>query len=247
MKQLKERVVLAFFCLSVICVGGTQAIAEGISKKQGDEILKELKTIRTLLQHNNNIVQQQKAVAIPEKVEVSINAGASLGKNDAPLVLVEFTDYQCPFCKRFYDNTFPELKKQYIDSGKLRFISRNLPLKFHKNAESAALAAACANDQNKYWKMRKFLFSDPNKLEPDNITIYAKQSGLNMESFNTCMTKRLHSQTIQKDIAAARAVGVSGTPSFVLAKNDGDIVEGEKIIGAQPFSILNDKIQRLLK
>lgn len=231
--------------LTVFAVLPTQA--EGMTKEQGDAILKELKSIRALLQKGPNQARQPVAPPAPARVKVSITEGVADGSEKAPLVLVEFTDYQCPFCKRFYDATFFELKKKYIDTGKLRFVSRNLPLPFHKNAESAALAAACADDQGKYWQMRKSIFADSQLLQVENLTTYAKENGLDVGQFETCMTEKIHLKKIQKDIEDAHAIGITGTPSFVLATSGGDIVEGEKIVGALPLATFEAKIEALLK
>ena len=222
------------------------AQAEGMTKEQGDAILKELQSIRTLLQQGPK-VRQQRPPAAPVRVKVSSTDGVSDGNPKAPLILVEFTDYECPFCKRFYDTTFADIKKKYIDTGKVRFISRNLPLPFHKNAENAALAAVCAGDQGKYWQMRKSIFGNPKEMQAEHLSAYAKDNGLNVKRFDTCMTKKTHTVKIKKDLADAQAIGITGTPSFVLAKSGGDIVEGEKIIGAQLFATFEAKIEALLK
>lgn len=220
--------------------------AEGMTREQGDAILKELQTIRALLQQGPKQARQQKPSA-PARVKVSSTDGVSFGNPKAPLILVEFTDYECPFCKRFYDTTFAEIKKKYIDTGKLRFISRNLPLPFHKYAGNAALAAACAGDQGKYWQMRKSIFGNPKQMQMEHLSAYAKDNGLNVKQFDTCMTKKTHSAKIQKDVADAQAIGITGTPSFVLAKSDGHVVEGEKLIGALPLATFEAKIKALLK
>ena len=237
--------VVGFICFGL---AATPVLAEGMSKQQGDEILKELKSIRVLLEKNQNQAKQPpQAAEVLKRVKASTTEGVALGSKKAPLVLIEFTDYQCPYCKRFYDTTFAELKKNYIDTGKLRFISRNLPLPFHKHAEDAALAAACANDQGKYWQMRQSIFANPQQLQPENLSVYARDNGLSVKRFDMCMEKKTHIKKIQKDMADARAIGISGTPSFVLARNSGKIVEGEKVVGAQPFAAFSHHIESLLK
>ncbi len=221
--------------------------AEAMTREQGDAILKELQSIKALLQKDSQQAKQQREPAAPSRVKVSSTDGVSYGNPKAPLILVEFTDYECPFCKRFYDTTFAEIKKKYIDTGKLRFISRNLPLPFHKNAENAALAAACAGDQGKYWQMRKSIFGNPKQMQAEHLSAYARENGLNVKRFDTCMTEKTHAAKIQKDLADAQAIGITGTPSFVLANSGGDIVEGEKLIGALPLATFEAKIKALLK
>ena len=152
-----------------------------MSKELGEAILEELRQIRALLQQ-----QQQPPAPAPETAKVS-GAGFSIGKDDAPLTLVEFTDYQCPFCRKFHATVFERLKKEYIDTGKLRFVSRDLPLDFHSNAMAAANASRCAGDQNKFWEMRETLMAHADKLEPESINDYAKSTGLNMDQFRSCI------------------------------------------------------------
>jgi len=240
-------VMAAWFGLNVL--SASPAHAEGLSKVQGDAILQELRTIRVLLQRQQIQARQPQRPTRPAiRGKVSTKGSPYLGKKHAPVTLVEFTDYQCPFCKRFFDATFAQLKKEYIDTGKLRFVSRNLPLPFHPFAEGAALAAACAGDQgrSKYWKMRNILFTHSQALQADRIQGYAKDMGLNMKHFNACVESKKHLKKIQKDVADARALGISGTPSFLLAKGSGDVVEGEGLVGAQPFAVFDARIKALL-
>src|SRR5712692_8333967 len=133
----------------------------GISQEQADSIVTELKQIRQLLEKQQVQLarvmapQQPAPPPPPEKVQMSIGNGwYAIGRDDAPVTLVEFADYQCPYCKRFHTDAYAELKKNYIDTGKVRFVSRDLPLEFHPFAMKAAEAARCAGDQQKYWELR---------------------------------------------------------------------------------------------
>jgi len=144
--------------------------SSGISKELGEAILNELHQIRTLLEK-----QQPPAQAAPraETAKVS-SAGFALGRSDAPITIVEFADYQCPFCRQFHSAAYERLKKNYIDTGKVRFISRDLPLEIHSNASAAAQASRCAGDQEKFWPMRDMLISHADKLDPEAITALPK-------------------------------------------------------------------------
>src|SRR5262245_41431233 len=118
----------------------------GITQQQATEILNELRQIRMLLEK-----QAKPAGPPPEqitKARLNLEGVAMIGNKDAPITIVEFTDYQCPFCQRFHVTTFADLKKNYIDTGKVRFYSRDMPLDFHPNAMRAAQASRCAGDQN---------------------------------------------------------------------------------------------------
>ena len=166
-----------------------------------------------------------------------------LGKPDAPLTIVEFTDYQCPFCQRFHTTTFAELKKNWIETGKVRFISRDMPLDFHPNAMRAAEAARCAGDQKQFWRMRDVLGSNPAKLSAENIDGYAQGIALDMPTFRSCMELGRHRQEVESDVKLAQSIGVNGTPSFVIGKTTPEGVEGEVLVGALPLSAFEEKLK----
>ena len=180
------------------------------------------------------------------KVKVNIGGDPSLGSSKAKLVLVEFSDYECPFCARFYSQTLPAIKKEYIDTGKLRFVYKDFPLPFHKNAMKAASAAFCAGKQGKYFEMHNFLFENQRNL--DDVENFAKKIGLNMKKFRACMNDSATKKAVEGDIAQGRSIGVGGTPTFVLGRLvDGNTVEGEVIAGAVPFEVFRNRIEALLQ
>jgi protein-disulfide isomerase len=172
----------------------------------------------------------------------------SLGKADAPLVLVEFMDYECGYYKRFFEQTFPLLKRDYIDTGKLRFASRNMPVASHPQAEPAALAllGAAERTDEDFWKMRGWLLSNQRDLGPAALSRYADEAGLDRASLLAGIAARKHGEEIQEDVAAAQAAGITGTPSFVLGTSDGQIIRGERIIGSKSFQMFESRIQALL-
>lgn len=222
-------------------------IAESMTKIQGDAILKELREIKQLLaKPQQAMAAAPTAQAKSENLTIKDSAIYVLGRNDAPLTLVEFTDYECPFCKRFYENTFPVLKKNYIDTGKLKFISRNMPLPMHSHALKAAQAAMCAGEQGKYWEMKDLLFKNQSRLEVDALIGYAKNVALNSDTFKACMSDDNRLKAISDEASYINSLGVSGTPSFVLGKSVGDSVEGRKIVGAQPIEAFENAINELL-
>ena len=235
--------------LIMIVVGAltiAPAWADGLTKEQGDAILQELRQIKLLLQRNQVQPTARPRPQQDVRVELPLTNAPALGNDDAPVVLVEFTDYECPYCKRFYDAVFPELKEKYIDTGKLRFISRNFPLPMHSHAEKAAQAAACADEQGKYWQMRASLFANPRALDEESLYAYAKEAGIDAESFRACLNKNAHALKIKEDLADGNSVGISGTPSFVLGRVSGKSIVGQRIVGAQPLSAFAPKIQALL-
>lgn len=216
-----------------------------ITRAQADQILGELHSIRTLLEQKNTAQAAPAAPAPPSYATVAMT-GASLGQKDAPVVMVEFTDFQCPFCKRFHDTVFPDLVKKYVDTGKLRIVSRNLPLPFHQNAQPAALAAACANQQGKFWPMRERLFAKNDSLTTSNILGAAEGASLDLAKFKTCWEGKEFEAAVKKDSDEAGSVGITGTPSFVVGKPNGDKLHGVIVVGAQPLATFEAEIDKLL-
>ena len=222
------------------------AASAGLTRQQGDEILKELRAIRQLLQQQSAASPGKKrptsaSIKIADELPV-----LSLGQTDAPVTMVEFTDYQCPYCKQFHDVTFPKLKEKYIDTGKLRYIAMDLPLSFHPQALPAANAARCAADQDKFWQMRESLFRNPRALGQQALLKYAGDLSLDTTIFSNCLQQKWHDSDIQRDIKTANAAGFTGTPSFVIGKNKGNQVNGVVLIGAKPLAEFDGHIRRLL-
>ena len=169
-----------------------------------------------------------------------------LGAADAPVTVVEFTDYQCPFCKRFIQSTFPLLKREFIDTGKVRWIVRDLPLGFHPNANKAAQAAHCAGDQGKFWEMRDTLFRNNANLGIEQLPGYAREIGLDGDAFDACLSSERHQAQIKQDSQEANRIRITGTPSFIIGKTAGDTVSGQLVIGAQATAVFTAAIQRVL-
>lgn len=198
------------------------------------------------------------AVAAPDAgpVKVSVDDDAVLGDPDAPITMIEFSDYECPFCKRYFDQTYPEIKKNYIDTGKVKLVFRDLPLSFHDPlATKEAIAANCAKEQGgdeAYYKMHDALFtqttSNGNGLTIDKIYTIAGEVGLNAGNFKTCLDSDKYKDEVSKDLADAGAVGADGTPTFFIGKSDDSgTIEGSRLVGAQPYTAFSTIIDGLLK
>ncbi len=184
----------------------------------------------------------------PQNVKVSIDDDPIKGDPKAPVTIVEFSDFQCPFCKRFYDQVLPSLDKEYISTGKVRLVFRDYPLEFHKNALPAAIAANCAGEQGKYWEVHDFLFKNPNKLDTASILSATGELNLNHEQFEQCVNDKSKETEINKDFQEGQLYGVRGTPSFFIGKTEGNGNEmtGVYIRGAQPFQVFKTEIDKLL-
>jgi protein-disulfide isomerase len=188
----------------------------------------------------------------PTPKQVSVDDDPVLGQTNAKVTIVEFSDYQCPFCKRYFDQTFEQVKKEYVDKGLVKIVYRDLPLSFHLNAHKAAQAAQCANDQNSYWEYHDFLFKNQDEWasltsEAVNTTFtkYASQvgGGLNQDQFLTCLVSEKYKAEVDKDLADAATVGANGTPTFFIGKSSANgTITGTKLVGAQPFSAFKQVI-----
>jgi len=213
-----------------------------------DAILLELKAIRQVLEkiekQGGRTAQRSNK---PTTAKFSIKGKHTLGAEDAPVTVVEFADYQCPFCLRFASTTFPLLKQKYIDTGKVRWVALNLPLPFHKDARKAAQAAHCAGEQDKLWEMRDILFRNPKKLNAENLPAHAETLSLDMTAFNECLQSDRHLAEIDQDAKDAKAVRLTGTPSFIIGKTASDEISGEVVIGAQPMNRFDAAINKVLK
>jgi len=224
------------------------AADKGITHEQADEILKELRQIRELLEKQGAPAQQ--AGAGQQQIthaNVSIEGAYTMGSKDAPLTMVEFNDFQCPYCQRFHVQTFAELKKNYIDTGKLLFVSRDLPLDFHPNALQAAQAGRCAGEQGQFWAMRDRMNSNPDKLDMASLATFALDLKLNVGTFRSCVESGKYKNAIHNDSETAEKIGANGTPSFVLGRSTPQGVDGELIIGAMPYEVFDQKIKALAR
>ncbi len=182
--------------------------------------------------------QQGQQPSQPEIIDVSIDDDSILGDENAPVTIIEFSDYECPFCARFYLNTFPQLKREYIDTGKVKLVYRDFPLSFHQNAQKAAEAAECAGEQDKYYEMHDKIFENQQAITATNLKEYAKEIGLNTNEFNECLDSGEMANEVQKDFQDGQSIGIRGTPTF--------FINGKLLRGAQPFEEFQKIIEKEL-
>ncbi len=173
----------------------------------------------------------------PQRVEVSVDDDPAWGPEDAPVVIIEFSDFQCPFCTRFRKQTYDRIKETYGD--KIRFVYRDFPLtQIHPEAVPAAIAANCAGEQGKYWEYHDLLFLGGKPLGRDTYVEYADQLGLDVDEFSRCIDEQRYLDEVQKDFQDGVAAGVRGTPTF--------FINGVPLVGAQPFENFQAVIEQEL-
>jgi protein-disulfide isomerase len=171
----------------------------------------------------------------PMRIEISGDDDPSMGPKDAPIQIIEFSDFECPYCKRGAD-AVQKVTEHYGD--KVHLVFRDFPLSFHKKAKLAAEASQCANDQGKFWEYHNKLFVSQRKLNKEDLLGYARDFGLDLKAFESCLDTGKYSQEVQKDMNDGSAAGVKGTPCF--------FINGIYLSGAQPFESFREIIDEEL-
>ena len=220
--------VAAFFAGSYTSTLNSNQISEEVLDKALAKL--ELKILQNQL--------PTKQPALP--VKISGDNDPIIGNADAPITIIEFSDFQCPFCARFHTQTLPLLLEEYIEQGKVKLVFRDFPIQsIHPNALPASIAAECANEQDKFREMHDMLFekqNEWNKLEPsDTLSLfsqYASNIQLEQNAFDSCLTSGKYIEEIKNDLNDGRKYGVSGTPGFFVGNDQVGYVE---LKGAQPF------------
>jgi protein-disulfide isomerase len=187
------------------------------------------------------------ATASPrDGLTVGTQGAPALGSPRARVVMVEFTDYECPFCRRYHRDTFPAIKAEYVDTGKVRYVVRDLPLDIHPHAASAAEAARCAGDQGRLWAMREALLEDGQGFSPERFVALAREAGADTGTFKACLDSRRFAPAVNADVKEALAGGLDRTPSFVIGRATASGVDGVRVVGARPLSTFKAVIEEAL-
>lgn len=190
-----------------------------------------------------NIVAEQKAnepsptINKPElaRIEASIDDDPLKGSKNAPVTIIEFSDFQCPYCGRFYSQTLPQIEEKYIKTGKVNFVYRDFPLSFHQYAQKAAEAAECADEQGKFWEYHNKVFENQQSLNIANLKKWALDLNLDESKFNNCLDSGRYEEEVKKDFQDGSTAGVTGTPAF--------FVNGILVEGAHPFESFKQIIE----
>jgi len=201
-------------------------------------------TRNVVVNSESQAVQQQAQnvpSAAPSVVEVSEDDDAFKGSEDAPVIIIEFSDYECPFCARFYSNTLAQLEKEYIDTGKVRFVYRDFPLGNHRYAQKAAESTEVAYElggNEAFWEMHNKIFENQQAISVSDLKNYAREIGLDGEQFDSLLDSGKYESEVQQDLQEGVSAGVQGTPTF--------FINGQKLVGARPFSEFQRVIEQEL-
>lgn len=221
---------------------------------QLEALRNELKALRAEVGQLSKAVGDIHRVAVrpkapPAPAKISFDDDAVLGNPEAKVAIVEFSDFQCPYCSRFHNITFPQLRENYIDTGKVRYVYRDFPLKqIHPKATQAAVAANCSGQQGKYWEMHHSLFTNQGRLGPELYNELAEGFQLDLAAFQACLEDPEQNQEVNNDLAYGQSVGVRGTPHYFVGRVEGDqIVDVKRLNGAQPFQSFAKIIDTMLQ
>jgi protein-disulfide isomerase len=263
--DLKRRVrsTIGMCCFGLSTLFGLSPCALGQQADSSQDmktVLSQLQSLKTNIEAMRNDIQQIKAglsqqpSPTPLAVEVATNIVLDIkgrmfrGQEGAKVTMVEFSDYQCPFCRNFESNTFPRIEREYIDAGKLKYYSLNFPLKGHQNAEIAARAALCANDQGKFWEMHDSLFSG-HSLTRDSLIKMSQELRMDDAGFQECLDMGGYTDEVQRDFTDGVKAGVHGIPCFFLGftnPKDNKMQVLRLVSGARPFDQFKEVLDELL-
>lgn len=183
------------------------------------------------------------------RLSTTLSNAARKGKAGAQVVLIEFSDYECPFCGRYARDTFEQIDKEFVENGKVQYVFRNFPLEdIHPAASKAGQAAECAGAQERYWEMHGRLFASQAELKDAVWLREARTLQLNIPSFERCMGGTMLSK-VKTDIEEGKRLGVQATPTFFLgqAQNDGTVRLLSRVRGAHPYAVFRDALNQALK
>jgi protein-disulfide isomerase len=195
--------------------------------------------------------QIQSQVPDTQKTPISLltdNSSPILGSKDAPITMIEFGDYQCFYCNKFYHDTEPDILKNYINTGKVRMVFKDFTI-IGQDSVNAAHAAHCAQENGKFWEYHDTLYNNwagenTGWASSQNLKAFAKQVGLNETQFNHCMSQSSYLPVIQGSLSNAKALGLTGTPDFFIIAPDQSVT---KIVGAQPYEVFDNFFKSKLK
>jgi len=247
---------------ALVCVSLAVPSVHAQSTTELDELRSEIESLKQgqkailkeLLELKKRIPRPIRRETQPQELsttDIDIDGAAFLGDPDAAVTLVEFTDYQCPFCLRYSVVTKPRIVETYVETGKLRYMIREFPIaSLHPQATKAAEAALCAGDQGKYWEMHARLFANQKRLQPQDLRTYAEELDLDTAAFNRCLEGNKYAARVRQDQKDGIAAGVRGTPTFFLGvtdpKDPGKFKATRMLSGALPFDAFKRTIDELL-
>jgi protein-disulfide isomerase len=255
--RLKTMVLLSF-SVGLSQFGYAQAQSETKDQPQGElsalrtdiralqaeqqQIITRLDELKQLLQANGQPIRPQPPSTL------DIHGEIFRGNASAHVAIIEYADFECPYCGEHERKVFPQILSDYIETGKVKYFYRDLPLPGHARALPAARAARCAGEQGKYWEMHDSLFAKQSALSVPALLDRAQTLGLDTTKFTECQSSEKYTADIQKSVSEAEKMGIDGTPTFFLGvvEPSGDVTIEKRLQGAAPFDVFKTAIDALL-
>jgi protein-disulfide isomerase len=253
-----KAMMLLLLCFGLSQFGYAQAQSQAKDQPQGDlaalrtdiralqaeqqQIITRLDELKQLLQPSGQPVRPQP----PNTLD--IHGESFRGDSGARVAIIEYADFECPYCGEYERKTFPQILSDYIETGKVKYFYRDLPLPMHARALPAARAARCAGEQGKYWEMHDSLFAKQNALSAPAVLDRAQTLGLDTAKFSECLSSEKYTVDIQKSALEAQKMGIDGTPTFFLGvvEPSGDVTIEKRLQGTAPFDVFKTEIDALL-
>lgn len=245
---MSEDITIKKSTFNKLIIGITSALV--IAAFLGGYVIGNFGETKTTLQNTYQPIPTQ--APTQPRIPISVGDSPVMGNPNAPITMIEFSDFQCPFCGRFFSLTLPDIEKNYIDSGKVRLVYKNFPLEnLHSNALAASIAAECANEQGKFWEYHNTLFENQTSWAQLSATDtikafkqYASEFGLDANSFNSCLDSGKYVDKVNKDQQDGSQYGVNGTPTFFIGNDKKGYME---LDGDQPFSSFKKELDSELE
>jgi protein-disulfide isomerase len=250
-------------CLSLL-VGSLALVVSGVAdaqvtREEFEALKSEVGALKEGVKTQNDLLRQflERLGAAREgrdapfkELLVGLDGGAVYGKPTAKVTIVEFSDYQCPFCARYSNDTFPQIEREYIDTGRVRYVFRDYPIEAsHPQAFKAHEAVHCAAEQGKRREMHKKVFANQRAMSVNDLTAHAVGLGLDKARFEKCLTQATYSTKVRSGMSAGEQAGVRGTPTFFVGltePNSPNLKAVRRIVGAQPYAAFKTAIDDLL-
>lgn len=208
-----------------------------------EKLVAELASLRARV---GGPTRAEPVLPLPES-PIAIAGLPSLGASNR-WVLIEFSDFQCPFCRKYFTETFPQIERDYVRTGKIRYVFHHMPIQeSHPEAVGGAEAAVCAQRQGKFWEFHRRLFERPHGLTTDRLAADAKAVGLDVKAYGTCMAS-VAKETVRQQIAASMVLRIPGTPAFMIGElqEDGSVQVRKRIQGAQSYQTFRSLLDQLI-
>ena len=249
--MLKRLAILAVALMGTVAVHASQPRADELARLK-DEVARlntQQQQILNALEELKRMMQGPGQPALQPPQTMSVAGEPFKGQPGATLAIIEYADFECPFCRRFEHDVYPQIRDSYVNTGKVKYFHRDMPLPFHEGAMPAARAAHCASEQGKFWEMHDSLLGDAAALGAADIDERAGKLGLNVSKLDECIASDRFADIIQRSVAEATEMQISGTPTFIIGTIDaqGNLMSVKKtVVGAYPFGTFKAALDPLL-